>query len=583
MPARNQMVLVALCTVIAAVFIAIFLGMPSRAFYSPDEGVKFLQMQGMDTPFGPSHLLYPGRSKDPALTYYPSRAELTVYYARIFPFVNEAGRVQTNWLPWFPFLTKLVHGVLGMRGVYVIPLLFGLIALWLTGAIAAILEPPARGIALLFFGLSSPLLFYSITFWEHTLSLTLQLLSLLVLLPVVTSNEAPRPTASLRLCAVATLLVCSIALRREAMFFAAALGIALVLQVGPARLRKLSRRQVRILIVACGALLFLLMLSPWILPQRTSLDLYVSLYRLTLPETWLFLDTHFFNVFLLLKEDGPLPTILRWCGQAGLLICIVNGFWPGARRLSVFMAGSILLLAPALVLAVVPDRYRALHSVFLSAPLVSLALLPVPHSGPRPAAERLIRSTALLFAVLYFLGTWPTHRTHGGLEWGSRYAFVLFSLMLAIGSANGLRWMRSDAARGGARLAVQLLVALMMLTGSLSVARGVRELNITRRDLGLIQDALAVKPAPIVTDCWWMGAGLADLFTRHEIYTLASPDELHEWLSTVGTNYAEFVYASYKPIAETAQAREKNRIAAVGSEVVCGMSLSTYRIVPRAP
>ena len=567
---------------ICALFAAIYLHMPCRTLYSPDEGVKYLQMMGLESnPLRPCHLVYTGLSKDPSMFYYPGRAEAAVYHTRIYPFADATGRVQTKWLPWFPFVTKLAHRVIGMRGLYLIPLLAGLVALWLTGAVAATLEPGARWMAVLAFALSSPLLFYSITFWEHTLSLVFLLLAMLCVLPIISPDEVKEPTRALRLTAAAVLLLCSIAIRRETMFFAAAVGLALAMQAGSTRLRSLSRWQLWVPATAmAAAAIALVALSPWILPSSTAADLHATLHRLTAAETWLFLDTHFFNVFLLLKEEGPLPAILRWSGQAGLLTCIASCFWPRARRLSAFLAGAVLLLVPALFLAVVPVRYRALHSLFLCAPLVTLALLPVPDAVQRSAAERFIRSAALLSAVLYFVGTWPTQRTDAGLEWGSRYAFVLFSLLLAIGSANWLRWRQSAAARGWRKVGMHGMALLMLLTGSISAVRGVRELNTTRRDLGLIQDALSAKSGPIVTDCWWMGAGLVELFTRHEIYTIITPEELHDWLNTAGKNEPSFVYASYEPIPQRILLREKGRIEPVESEAVCGMTISTYSVTP---
>lgn len=565
-----------LCTL----FTLVWLHLPARNFLSPDEGAKYMQMRGMsNNPFEPCRILYPGIGKDPALFYYPARAESTLY--SLYPYVDPDGRVQTNWLPWFPWITKPFFAWLGPRGLTLIPLLTGLLGLWLAGAVASRLEPRARRLTLAAFGLATPLLFYSLTFWEHAPALLLQLLALLYALPRETQANPTRFSTFLRVATIAALLAAAIALRREALFFAAGLGIAAGWQQGAARLRIPPRWRIPGLCLALAALVLLLVLPPWLLPNRTGLDLFVSLYRAVHIDTWFSFGTHFFNVFFLLnEEESPLPHLLRWTGQIGLLICIANALWPRARKPGVFCAGILLVLVPALFLAATPTRYRALHSLVLSAPFVLFALLPAPAPQPRPAAERLVRTTTILFAVFLLLVTLPAHRAHGGLEWGARYAFVLFTLLPAIGAVNVCRWLASPAARGWKRIGMHGLVLLALLLGSVSMVRGVRELGLTRRDLGRIEAVLAAKAGPIVTDWGWLASAITDLYLQREVYTLDENDELHGWLDAIGKNEPFFLYASYEPLPEKSLRREKDRLEPVAHEVIYGLDITTYRIAP---
>ena len=570
---------------LCVLFAAVWLRMPARTFYSPDEGAKYLQMQGMDAhPFRPCHLFYPGIGKDPEMFYHPARVQMEMGIAKIYPGADAEGRVQTNWLPWFPLATKPFFAWLGPRGLYFIPLLAGLFALWLTGAVASVFDPGARRMAFMAFAVATPILFYCVTFWEHTLALVFQLGALFCVTPRGAMNYEGRTAATVRMMAAAAMLLGAIALRREAMFFAAALSAALLLQDWRAGLRRLFRWRIFLLIAVPMGAILLRVLPPWLLPNRTGMDVFTTLYRVTLPETWLHIPTHFFDVFFLLnEEESPLPALLRWPGQIGLLACLVNFFHPRARRPEAFGIGVLLVLLPAVFMAVTSFRYRALNSFALSAPFVLFALLPEPMPGARSAAERFIRTVALLLSVFYFGGTLPSHRGHGGLEWGSRYAMALFSLLAAIGMANVLRWMKSPDARGWRRVGMQGIVLGSLLAGSLSVVRGVRELRMTRLDLARTEDALSTKTAPIVTDFLWMAAALPDLYMAREIYTVASPDEIHGWLNKIGPGGPSFVYASYEPLSAKTLAREKNRLEPVAHEEVCGMGISTYRITPGPP
>jgi len=564
---------------LCAIFFWVWFQMPGRVFFSPDEGGKFLQMQGMGgNPFQSCRLIYPGIGKDPALFYYPARAESSVRDTQIYPFMHDDGMVQTNWLPWFPYLTKPVLVLLGPKGLTFIPLIMGLLALWLTGVMAGALDLRARGLTLAAIALSSPLLFYCVTFWEHTLALVFQLAALYAILPLGRREGMGRLANIFRLGVVVFLLLGAVMLRREAVFFAAALGGALAFQNRKAGLRFLVRWKLPALGVALAGIGLLVTLSPWLLPERTSSDLFFAFSRLTSWDSLATLDLHFFDVFFLWSDGSLLPLLLRWFGQAGLLICLLNIFWPRARRSGVFVAGVLLILPAAFFMAFTPLRYRALHSLVLSAPFVLFALLPDTRRVPRSLSERLVRMVTLLYALFYFLGTWPTHRGHGGLEWGSRYALVLFFLLAALGAVQVVRWLGAHASRDWRRIGMQGLLILTLTVGSVSILRGVREVQRTQRDLGLIQNALLAYPVPVVTDCWWMAAGLTDLFIQHEVFTLASSDELHDWLVSAGQVETSFVYASYEPISEEVNLREEGRLEPIAHEVVCGMGLTTYRV-----
>lgn len=567
---------------ISVLFTVVWLRMPCRNFFSPDEGAKYLQMRGMEgNPFQPCQIIYPGAVKDPALFYYPARGELAVRGFQLYPAVDSEGRIETHWLPWFPLITKPFFALLEHRGLYAVPLLAGLLALWLTGSLAAKLEPSARPLALAAFAMASPLLFYSLTLWEHTLALVFQLAALSCVLPKTEMEGKIGVAKVLRHIAAVALLVGAIALRREAVFFAVALGFALGFQNGTARLRQMiGRRKISSLCVGLVAIALAIASYRFVFPRRTSLDVLLAFYHASRLENWLYLDTHFFNVFFLwLYEDGGMPAALRWSGEAGLLACIVNFFWPQIRRLDVFCVSLLLVMRSALYLIITPLRYRSLHSLVLSAPFVLFSLLPEPTPRPRSPAERFVRTVALLFALIYLFITLPTHREQGGMEWGSRYALVLFSLLTAIGAVNVSRWFTSTSACGWKRLGMQGLVVLTLLLGAASGVRGILELRKTRNDLVNIESTLAGKPGPVVTDFLWLGSTVPDLFMKRELYTLASPGEISGWLDAIGKDEPSLVYASFAPLAENTMFRNEGRLEPVAHEFVCGMEITTYRIL----
>ena len=567
--------------ILCALFVVVWLGMPYGTYYSPDEGGKYLQMRGMENgPLHPVRLIYPGNRKDSARVYYPARIEFAIWSTHAYPSVNADGRVQPNWPPWFPWISKPFFAWLGHRGLTLVPLLCGLLAAWLAGALAERLVAGARRLALAAFALASPVLFYSLTFWEHTLALVFQLAAVLCAWPQPAKVTGGRSIALIRMMVAGAFLLGAVALRRESLFLVGAIGILLVLRNREKWSRGFMHGKMSFIAGVLAAIAALAAMHSGLLPERTAADFTSTLHRAANWKTWANLGPHFFDVFFLRNWGSLLPTALRWAGRAGLVLCLVNAFWPRSRRPAVFAAGFLLILPAALFMAFTPIRYRALSSLVLSAPFVLFSLLPGPAGKSHSPSRHFIVSLALLYALFFFFGTWPSCRGHGAPEWGTRYALVLFAMLSAIGAANVVCWLGSPAVLGWRKPAMAGLVAVALFVGAASLVRGVRELRTTRNDLGRIQAALASSTAPIVTDCWWIGVGMPDLFMQREIYAIASPDELCGWLDTVGKDESSFVYASYELLPATVRLREKDRMEPVAHEAICGMEIDTYRILP---
>ena len=568
---------------VCAVFCVVWLRMPCGTFYSPDEGAKYLQIQGMGAdPFQPVRLMYPGIRKDPALFYYPARVEFNAWSTHAYPYVNAKGRVQTNWLPWFPWIAMPFFRWLGPRGLTLIPLICGLIAAWMVSTLAGKLAPGARRLALAAFALASPLLFYGLTFWEHTLALVFQLAAVFCVLPPDAEDSARRVSAAVRVPVAAALLLGALALRRETIFFLAAMGLLLVWRNGNGWLRACLRRKAVFAVCTLAAIAVLAAAHPWLLPERTAVDLSSTLRRMADWKLWCGLGPHFFDVFFLRNWGSLLPVPLRWAGQLGLGLCLANAVWPRARHPAGFAAGFLLILPAALFMAFTPIRYRALSSLVLSAPFVLFALLLRPGTERRSAAERFVQTLALLYALFFFVGTWPSYRGHGAPEWGSRYALVLFALLSALGAAHVARWRESFATRGWRKSVLLALVCSALFLGASSMVRGVRELRTTRLDLARIAAVLETRTDPIVTDCWWIGVGMPDLYLKREIFVIVSPEELDGWIDAIGKDESMFRYASYVPLSEEMRQRAARRLEFVDREEICGMEIDTYRVRPDA-
>lgn len=156
-----------------------------RSFASSDAGVKLWQVQGilhfgrLDAPIN-----YPGAVYDPNHQYSPFVAPW---------FFWQDGLPYSEYTSPFIWASVPLFAWFGHPGLYVWP--------WLTGALLIVLSAwlawhlqPARSAALvpIIVGLSTPLLLYSLDFWEHTAGTFLAVLALVSIIKSVSSSHRNR-------------------------------------------------------------------------------------------------------------------------------------------------------------------------------------------------------------------------------------------------------------------------------------------------------------------------------------------------------------------------------------------------------
>ena len=134
---------------------------PEDTFWSGDAGIQLLQVQGFLESNGASMALpYRGKDYDPDGQHFPL----------VEPYATLIGQQwYSTFPPYFAILTVPFYWAFGLKGLYVIPLISGLITVWWSQRMARDLGASAvagAGIAALV-ALATPLAFYSATFWGH--------------------------------------------------------------------------------------------------------------------------------------------------------------------------------------------------------------------------------------------------------------------------------------------------------------------------------------------------------------------------------------------------------------------------------
>lgn len=129
-----------------------------RAFWSPDAGARFAMIRNWVAHGNLLRLDYPSRDIDPA-----GQISSLAY----FEFHQPHGFCVMYPL-LFPFLCGLAYRALGFAGLTVVPLCCGLGCLGVTYATARRLGLRSRPWLPLVMGLATPLLLYSVVFWDHS-------------------------------------------------------------------------------------------------------------------------------------------------------------------------------------------------------------------------------------------------------------------------------------------------------------------------------------------------------------------------------------------------------------------------------
>lgn len=579
----------------AAAVLAVLAGslgaMPRHVFWSPDEGGKFFALSSIGWNGGITVAApYLGRGIDPDLRFYP-RGRYQPRSAFPYPVTAADSSVRFHWPLWFPLASRPLFAAFGITGIYLLPLLSGWLMAVISGRIAGALAPRLAPATIVIVGWATPVWFYSLTFWEHTLAACAGMLALAVLVSAQAADDAVPASPGgwgAPIAIIASLFV-AVLLRIEMMAFAAA---ALVIWAQAARAergraaapgaeaglrRKVDqhRRTVAIAALAAlvGGLLWLAAVSA-LAPRQA--DLITSAPRRIGEGLWNLSALPRSAVSILIssaRDEGPMVAP-AWLGAAGLAVALC-GLAPFLRRAwveaCVVLPALAIMLAFSLRLLTLGQGYRALHGFFPGAPFTIVWLYAL--AGAPPGAWRL--RTLARFALYYggiayaALFVFRGHRAGdigGGLEWGARYLLALYPVLAVLAVAGMDSYARSNRP-AWLRAAVTGLTACLAVAALYSEIRGVGMLRANRELLATWDRALQSE-RPIVTDVWWLPAALAPQFATKATYFVRGPRELRDWRALAAAHgETGFTLATLRPPSGAAgpglcQAAERSRVVA---------------------
>ncbi len=537
-------------------YIAVLVSSPLRVFWMPDEGAKWLEMQSVSV-HPPADLRYhvdfPALRLDHEFNYLPH----PVLYPQ--PVMAWDGSVYLSFetSAVFPLLSGLFLRFFGVIGIYVLPLLSGWLAAVVAGVLAAAVRPAAAAPTLVLVGVATPVWFYSMLFWEHTLASCLALVA-------VAAVAATRPRSLLGVLVAGFALVGAATFRLETLAIALALAVAWYAR-GP-RSRptesedpKQRERSVSIagslgwLVVAVGAVWFLqesLTSRHSFLIGQLPRSLQDGIGTM-LQSPWSLLDLF---VHISIDEAPRVSDALVAAAGAGVLLCLAAAFSHSSRReRALLLPGLALVLAFSISVLCIGTRYRALHGFVPIAPFIVVA----PYAWT--ASRREDRSGVLRLLVTVFAVGCAANvvaistiylkagRLAVAIEWGQRYMLTLYPIAAVLAVVAIQVYWRSPRPRWLRWLFVAA-VSSMALVGVGFQIRGNLMLYNTRVQLTALEAAMR-REGPLVTDVWWLPAAFAVFYSEHEMYYVRAPIDVAHWVAVAAPlGIRGFTFVSLAPV-----------------------------------
>lgn len=529
-------------TFAAAALLAVVYGtwlsiLPRNVFWVIDEGAKFFEIEACSLswtgkltyriPFAGQRLL-PGYEFLPDFGVFPDPRT-----------VNGKLYLQFESPLAFPLLTAPLFHAFGVVGLYILPIVSGWLIALLTGLMASSFHPLLGPFAVVLVGFGTPVWFYSMLFWEHTLA-TLLGLSAVGLLVC-----APRRVESIA--ATVPLILLASMFRIEVAALAPALVVAWVVVGVNARWRPAAEPndaahgqppsrggRWRLLLlslvstVAVCAFLNVLLIARHrsllrVLPERIEGG--VSGIA-NVPQAML-------EVFIRSRNlDPQMGVAWSTMATAAVLLALVAPLIRSARAQAVmaFAAASIMLTC-SVSLIVIAEPYRALHGLFPVAPFLIVWPFGLRNAWRQRNAPLLALGTAAwAYLLLGLVGLEVTYIWHGqlgvGMEWGQRYLLTAYP-MLTVLALVGVRALATSSAPAGLRAASVTLVAVLAAAAICLELRGQWMLYSTRSLLTQWDQAMRSEDRPILTTVPWLAPTVAELFLTHDMFFTRPPGVAH--------------------------------------------------------
>lgn len=485
------------------------------ALWSPDEGAKLLQIMNLDLE-GPRlsyNIAYSGQDFDPELRFFQPQLTHGLLSVR-------EGSLYFLRIPIFPLLVKPFFYFFGVYGLYLLPILGGMVTIAYTLKLNR--QNKNNFLIWVIIAIGSPLLIYAIIFWEHTLATGIALLAVWLAISTGPIDRNAARSKKLRWLLAGFLLGASIYLRLENILFA--LGFLISYSI------VYSEKRWGPIWVGILILLIFLPYLPihWLMfnqgfPENARY-LFYPFYYLN-HAGWRVIPDLLVGPNLEGEFDPGLAGYLWALLVVGVIICSIIYRKSG----KIFFIQQFCLWLSTLIAAyflLTPVHYRSAHGLIFTTPWVLLGLSKAPEILRRGDRNIKLLTLACVLGLMGYgiaiLGL-RASSPQGGLEWGARFAFSFFPI-LAIMTV----WEPTSRIRS---INHSLLLVTMILLGVGFQARGILVLRHDKQINAEINHRLLKSVEEnVVSDLWWLPFNAAPIYYQKAFFVFPDAETISEWV-----------------------------------------------------
>ena len=529
---------------LAVVYVITLFALETKGLWTTDNANKFIQVQAiLKSDFASLAIPWPGASIDPGFAYNP----LPYHFSEI-----RDGEMYGVSSPIFAGLSALLFAGLGFSGLYLLPLICSLAMLAGVARIAGILHAShsVKHLAVLLTGLCTPVWFYSVVFWEHTVAACLCIWALFYFLEFLQAGSRGQ---LIRGSLVAALGV----------YFLADLYLLLLVLVVSAAFW--SRERCPQVVWVCVATMVVCLLPLWLF-QWKSVGQPFGLYFASFATATSSLGDHlvgrpgvFLNLFL---RSSPSLLVSLIVSAPFLIVWLVRPRYTNRAFGMAIPVFGVVALAAALVslggylFSQSPIAYmlNSANSLFTVAPVVALGFLRQRNSGTEGESPlgRWLWMVTIGYGALYGLGT-PEFGTVG-IYWGNCFLLMDYPIWILLASVNLVEWWQGQGQKSGWAILGVVLVVLVSFGAQLYSLQVLGKKKSFTHELN---EFVGQRPEQVIlSNERWVPQELYTQFFDKLIYHVPKPEMLSRLTQTLmGRGHREYLLLTQLPIPSVGRVR----------------------------
>ncbi len=474
----------------------VFLFMPDDVFWVTDAGNKFIIMKNIEY-YGHDEIQYPARDLDPDKKFLPD----SVYHLNKTP-----NGVFSIFPSYFPAISLPFYYLFDYGGLYILPFLSALVIFMFMVRIAHRASLPSwQGGIILIAAFCTPLIFYSLTFWEMTPAIALSTMAIFLII-----RQRLHRNRLLHYFTGGLLLGLSAVLREEAYFLIAAITASLLIMKVPLR---------RIFYLLLGFAVIILPLWSFQLaryghflgmhgagyhshnePGLSTLDIILR----QLGGYWIYLFK--FNSWDIGNQWYYFLLAIPF-----ILVIVVGIFYREYRirfdHERQYIIVAVCFAATALTAGIFSQKHDVRNCIFMVGLFPAIPFLVYLFIGLRPFLKWTTHRARfmLLVSLIYIVLLCPLlTQTDFGLIWGPRHFLILLPMLIPL-SAGAVRGMTWNCELFGLRQFYRASFLFLCLLGMILQGRGIYNLALVKNNVAKLNDSITKRSdTVVVSDIYWM-------------------------------------------------------------------------------